>query len=321
MSQAQTILVTGATGSQGFATAQSLLLSNHKVHALVRDPTKTAAKALKLLGTELFTGSFEDIPSITAAAQSCTGIFILTRPTMPSTIEIEHCKNMIQAAKSAGIKRCVISTVTLAESYRDFWHLVQGNSFMEGYWEAKSSIQHLVEEAGFEEWTILQPAWLMTNLISPGSDFYFPELKEERKLIVAWAEDTKLQLTAPDDVGRFAGRFLGKGMGWEVMQGKKVRIASEELDVREICGVIREVGDVDVGYRIRSDEEIKGMTNMVPMCNTQWWQRVWGTRVDLEEVRGYGVELTMLREFLEGKSELLLRPLVSNLEEQAGVGK
>ncbi|KAH8659224.1 NAD dependent epimerase/dehydratase [Tricladium varicosporioides] len=309
MSQAQTILVTGATGSQGFATAQSLLRAKHKVHAFVRDSTKPAAKALELLGAELFIGSFEDIPSITAAAQSCTGIFILTRPTMPFMLETEHCKNMIQAAKSAGIRRCVVSTVTLAESYRDFWHLVEGNSFMEGYWEAKSSIQSLVESAGFKDWTITQPAWLMTNLISPGSDFYFPDLKQEKKLVVAWAEDTKIQLTAPEDVGRFAGRFLGMEDGWEEMLRRRVRIASEELDVREICGIIKEVGDVDVGYRIRSETEIEEMKNVVPMCSTQWWQRVWGTGVDLEEVKHYGIKLTGLREFLRGKADLLLNLL------------
>ena len=70
-----TILITGATGSQGSATIKALVASHPDttIHALVRDPGSSKSKALASLSTQvkLFTGTFDDIPSITAAAKAC----------------------------------------------------------------------------------------------------------------------------------------------------------------------------------------------------------------------------------------------------------
>ena len=55
----QTILVTGATGHQGGAVARSLLEAGWNVRALVRDPSKPSAGALKSLGIEVQKGDLD----------------------------------------------------------------------------------------------------------------------------------------------------------------------------------------------------------------------------------------------------------------------
>ncbi|PNP79431.1 hypothetical protein FNYG_07266 [Fusarium nygamai] len=64
----QTIaFVTGATGTQGGATARELLSAGVKVHALVRDPSSKSAIEIQRLGAQLFPGNFNDISSLKAA--------------------------------------------------------------------------------------------------------------------------------------------------------------------------------------------------------------------------------------------------------------
>lgn len=54
------VLVTGATGRQGGATARALLAAGVRVRALVRDPATDRAQAVAALGAELVTGDPHD---------------------------------------------------------------------------------------------------------------------------------------------------------------------------------------------------------------------------------------------------------------------
>jgi len=71
-----TFLVTGATGEQGGATARELLKAGARVHALVRDTSKPAAKELEALGVVLFPGDFADTSAIEKATAGVKGIFV-----------------------------------------------------------------------------------------------------------------------------------------------------------------------------------------------------------------------------------------------------
>ena len=56
------ILVLGATGAQGGAVARHLLAAGWPVRALVRDPSKPAARALAEAGVAVQAGDFDDFP-------------------------------------------------------------------------------------------------------------------------------------------------------------------------------------------------------------------------------------------------------------------
>ncbi|KAF4635987.1 hypothetical protein G7Y89_g2116 [Cudoniella acicularis] len=307
----QAILVAGATGFQGSAVAQRLLSSGKSVHALVRNPSKPSALALQKLGATLFQGDFDSVPSILAAAHGCDGLFILTSPTMPSASEVTHVENIISAAKTAGIKICVFSCVARAEAFETgFKEIYARNEFLTGYWRAKARIQEIVQEAGFESWTILQPAWLMTNWVAPNSvGCWGEELKKKRVLINAYAENTIVDLTDGEDIATFAWVFFDKEKGWEGMEGKLVKVASEGLTISEIAKAMTDVGGVEVGVKFREMGEIEHLRPVHPIVATQWWQRVDGTMVDFKEVKSYGLKLTPFKAFLERNKPALLEAL------------
>jgi len=66
----KTILVTGATGHQGCATARHLLAHGAAVRALVRDPKSAAARRLASIGAELVVGDMDDGASLRTAIGS-----------------------------------------------------------------------------------------------------------------------------------------------------------------------------------------------------------------------------------------------------------
>jgi len=71
----KTVLVLGATGRQGGATARHLLSNGWRVRALVRDPNKSATQALHQAGALVIQGDYEDRASLEAAMHGVYGVF------------------------------------------------------------------------------------------------------------------------------------------------------------------------------------------------------------------------------------------------------
>ncbi|MEV4360877.1 NmrA family NAD(P)-binding protein [Nonomuraea sp. NPDC049625] len=76
------VLVTGATGQQGGATARALLAAGVPVRALVRDPATDRAKAVEALGAELVTGDLHDRDSVIRAARGARAVFSVQMPAV-----------------------------------------------------------------------------------------------------------------------------------------------------------------------------------------------------------------------------------------------
>ncbi|TVY80894.1 NmrA-like family domain-containing protein [Lachnellula suecica] len=294
MAYPETFFVTGASGSQGRAVARKLLSAGHKPSSL----------AIQKLGATLIKGDYDDIAALEEAAEGCTGVFILSMGTQPASLEIEQAQNIIDASIAAGVKKAVCSTVTRAEEAEKFIGLVPGNPHFAAYWPTKKAVQDAVQTAGFETWTILQPAWLMTNWIAPVGPFFFSELKKDKLLDVALREDTIIYITAPDDMGSFALKAFEGGLSGEI-----IRVASDGLTIGECASVVSEVSGVKVGWRIKTEEEVEKQKDINPLVASQIWARDEGPKVDLEKVRGYGIPLTGFREFLESHKEGLLEAI------------
>ena len=209
MSQPQTFFITGATGQQGGHVARGLLANGQHVKCLVRNPTSAAAQALQKAGAQLIQGDYTeaDTTALSAAATGCIGLFLNTMPTAEASLELSHAKKIISTALSAGIKHCVYSSVVNAGRHESFknWN---PSGFRADYWLTKSAIQDLVTSSRFESWTILQPGALMPNFIYPVSQWYFSTLASHHTLRVAYKSTTRLPLTDPADIAKFAVSFL-----------------------------------------------------------------------------------------------------------------
>lgn len=222
----------------------------------------------------------------------------------PASLEVEQAQNIINASLAAGVKKAVCSTVTRAEEAEKFKGLVLGNAYFSAYWPTKKAVQDAVINAGFESWTILQPAYIMTNWIAPVGPFYFSELKKHKVLDVSLREGTVIHVTAPEDIGSFALKAFEGGL-----EGQIIRVASEGLTIGECAGFVSEVSGRKVGWRIKSEEEVEKEKDFNPLVASQIWQRTEGGQVGLEKVRSYGVPLTSFKQFLEDHRERLIEAL------------
>ncbi|KAH7310267.1 hypothetical protein BKA65DRAFT_164779 [Rhexocercosporidium sp. MPI-PUGE-AT-0058] len=305
-SKLSTFFITAAAGGQGAAVARQLLETGYKVNALVRDVTKPASQTLANLGATLIEGDFDNIAALQTAAKGCYGVYLCVSPTQPVEDELIHARNVIEAAKLAGISKIVCSTVARAEEHEQFalWHdWLAHYPFLVGYWSYKAAIQKLVQEAGFESWTILQPAWIMTNWTMAARSYYWRVEDGEKMITSAFARETVLDLTCPNDVGMFAARAFIEDDGG--LKGRIMRVASESLTVGKMAMDMSKVAGKEIKVYWLSDEEIEEARNASPMIAMQLWQRSDGSRVDLDEVKGFGIKLTSFKEYLERNKESL----------------
>jgi uncharacterized protein YbjT (DUF2867 family) len=93
----------------------------------------------------------------------------------------------------------------------------------------------MVRKAGLK-WTILRPAFLMKNLVPPGSDFNFPELGTEGVLLTAYRPDIRLTLLAEGDVGAFAARAF---LELEGFVGREITLGAQMLGFGGDCGLFK----------------------------------------------------------------------------------
>ena len=314
-SNAKTFFVTSATGSQGGAVARALLAANHNVHALVRDPSSAAAQQLAAEGARIFQGDFANGPALQSAAANCTGAFINVSPTADPFAELTHAQNIIAASLAAGVTKCIYTSVinggkhsTFKSSNPDgtFKPFDPNTTFRASYWLSKAAVQDAVMSAGFKSWTILQPAFLLPNLVSPVSRFYFKELASEHVLRSAYELEKKIIITDPADIGKFAVMAFLDAKG--VLDGKVVPVVCPETPtMHEIAQTMTEVSGKEVKAEFVSEEEFQEMRGKNALFASQGWARDGWLDVDVDEVRGYGVEMGTLKGYLVREREALGR--------------
>ncbi|CAM5268563.1 NmrA family NAD(P)-binding protein OS=Streptomyces tendae OX=1932 GN=GUR47_06220 PE=3 SV=1 [Streptomyces tendae] len=113
----KTVLVTGATGRQGGATARALLAAEVPVRALVRDPRSKSARAIEALGAELVPADLSDRTSLGAAVDGVRAVFSVQTPPMTETSvdfagELAQATNLVDAAKAGGVRQFVQSSTS-----------------------------------------------------------------------------------------------------------------------------------------------------------------------------------------------------------------
>lgn len=146
-SEAERVLVTGATSDIGSALVPLLVADGVQVRAMCREQSQQAA--LKQSGAEPVLADFDDESSLRAAMTGCSTLFLVTAPT-PDQLNQE--KRAIDTAKAVGVSRVV--RISAADSNRVTavpWANAHG-------WA-----DHYLADSGLN-WTILRPTAFMQNL-------------------------------------------------------------------------------------------------------------------------------------------------------------
>jgi len=148
------IAVVGATGQQGGAVVRALQANKQfKVRALTRNPAKHSE-----LGDEVVQADLTSPETLTAAFAGAHGVFLVTNFGEEGTDEVEQATAAIRAAKDAGIKHFVWSTLPDVEA-------ISGGKFNVPHFTGKAKVDRIVKEAGFANHTFVIAPFYYQNLI------------------------------------------------------------------------------------------------------------------------------------------------------------
>jgi uncharacterized protein YbjT (DUF2867 family) len=284
------VLVTGATGAQGGATARRLLTAGRRVRFLTRDPQAAAARALVAAGAQAAQGDLGDPASIAAALHGVEAVFSVQVPDLSDNDnERRHGFALVQAARAAGVNRFVHTSVAKAGEHAGFpgW---DAGRWLNKYWTDKWDIEEAVRHAGFAHWTVLQPAFMMDNLARPKSRHMFPHLAQG-ELLTALHPDTRLHFIAADDVGSFAATALTDPAR---LHGQTIPLASQALTMTEVAATLAGTLGAQVSAVHVSPQEALAAGLFSGWVNSQEWMNEVGYAVDLDKARSWGIALTPL---------------------------
>jgi uncharacterized protein YbjT (DUF2867 family) len=293
------VLVTGATGRQGGATARALRAAGVPVRALVRDPDTDAAKAVEALGAELVTGDLHDRDSVIRAAEGARAVFSVQMPALNGDSfdfdgEVTQGVNLIEGAKAAGVPQFVHTSVTGAGRHTEVPGWAEGRwASMEPTLGAKSAIQDRVREAGFPHWTLLKPGFFMENFL-PSMAFLFPR-GIEGGLVSVLKPGTRLSLVAVDDIGRAAAAAIAAP---ERFDGVELELASDYLSMTEIAEILSRALGTRLSAPDMTEEEALA-AGMPGMGASHEWLNAHGQPARPEYARDLGIPLTGFEEWAQ----------------------
>ncbi|GAA2660662.1 MULTISPECIES: NmrA family NAD(P)-binding protein [Actinosynnema] len=202
------VLVVGATGRQGGATARALLASGVPVRALVRDPGSERARAVAALGADLVQGDLTDRDSLTAAARGARAVFSIQMPEVKGDAfdhpgEVTQADNLISAALAEGVEQFVHTSTSGAGQHASTPGWAEGEwAALAPYYAAKTAIQDRVRTAGFPRWTLVKPAFFMENFL-PSLAYLLPR-GVDGGIVTVLRPETRLSLVAVVDIGAAA---------------------------------------------------------------------------------------------------------------------
>ena len=151
------IAVAGATGAQGGGVVRALQeRGGYIVRALTRNPAKAVG-----LADEVVEADFDRPETLRQAFEGVSGVFANTNSFAgPDTDEIAQGKAMVDAAKAASVTHFIWSTLpNVAE--------ISGGTFQVPHFTNKAQVDGLVEAAGFDYFTFVEPPFYFQNLVSP----------------------------------------------------------------------------------------------------------------------------------------------------------
>ena len=183
----RTILISGATGQQGGATARALAGKGFKLRALTRDPNSDKAKALAAAtGAELVKGELDDEASVKAALAGAWGAYAVQN-TWTAGVEGEEKQGKLfaKAARDAGVQHFVYASVASADRKTGIPHF-----------DNKSRVEDVIRSLGFPSYAIIRPVFFMENL--PSSWFLNGD-----KIYTALKPTTKLSMICTKDIGQY----------------------------------------------------------------------------------------------------------------------
>jgi uncharacterized protein YbjT (DUF2867 family) len=250
MAQKKIIAVVGATGAQGGGLARAILqdpTSEFAVRAITRDVGSDKARALAAAGAEVVAADLHDEASVAKAFEGAHGAYCVTffwNHFSPET-EQKEARNMAQAAKRAGLKHVIWSTLEDTRRWvplsDDRMPTLMGK-YKVPHFDAKGEADAYFREAGLPT-TYLLTSFYWDNLIHFGMN---PRPGPDGNLVFALPMgDRRLSGIAGEDIGRCA---YGVFKGGNEHVGKTIGIAGGHLTGSEMAAALTKALGRSVSY-------------------------------------------------------------------------
>jgi uncharacterized protein YbjT (DUF2867 family) len=279
MANERTVLVTGATGKQGGATARALAGKGFKIRAMTRKPDSAAAKAVAATGATLVQGDLNDAASLKKALRGAWGVFAVQN-TWEAGVEKEEeqGKRIAEVARKKGVQHYVYSSVGSA-------HRKTGIPHFDNKWRVEETVRGLK----FPSHVIIRPVFFMENLPSPwflnGDTMY-----------AGMDPKTVLQMIAVEDIGKYGARAFTDAAK---LNGREIDIAGDAVTMPAAAATLgKAFGKTVELVRVPIEEVRKNSEDFALML--EWFDKV-GYNADIAgNAREFGIQPTTLAKWAEG---------------------
>ena len=222
------IAVIGATGQQGGAVVRALQAQGQfKVRALTRHPGKH-----RELADEVVEADLDRSETLNAAFAGAYGVFLVTNFWEPGTDELKQATAAVRAAKAAGVKHFVWSTLPDVEA-------ISGGKFNVPHFTGKAKIDRIVKEAGFAHHTFVIAPFFYQNVVG----VLAPQKQEDGTLGWALPIDPTMRGIHMGDIRELgnivAGAFAHPD---EAGNGEYLPLVGDFMSFNEIVDVLNRQG-------------------------------------------------------------------------------
>src|SRR5271167_1728322 len=222
------IAVIGATGQQGGGVVRALQASGQfKVHALSCNTGKH-----RQLAEEVVQADLDRPETLNAAFAGADGVFLVTNLGQPGTDEFKQATAAVRAAKEAGVKHFIWSTLPDVEA-------ISGGKFKVPHFTGKAKIDRIVNEAGFVHHTFVIAPFYYQNLVG----VLAPQKQADGSVGWALPLDPELRSIHMGDVRELgnlvAGAFVHPN---EAGNGEYLPLVGDFLSFNEIVDTLNRQG-------------------------------------------------------------------------------
>lgn len=261
MAEKKTIVVFGATGSQGGGLAHAILNDNKSefsVRAVTRDPSSDKAKALSDSGAEVVSADINNYEDIRKALKGAYGAYFVTffwEHFSPEK-EFNQVRDMAKAAKEEKLKHVIWSTL---EDTR-MWVPLDSDQiptlqqkYKVPHFDAKGEAnQFFIAES--VPTTFMHASFYWDNMIHFGLG---PQRDENDKLSISFPMgDKKMAGISADDIGKCAYGIFKKG---NQMIAKTVGVAGDQLTCREMVAMMSDKIGEEVFYNELTPDQFRNL--------------------------------------------------------------
>ncbi len=228
------VLITGAAGQLGNATITHLLKSTpaDNIVALARDTSK--AEILKEKGIEVRIGDFDDIVSLEKAMQGIEKVLLISSSELQNRFQ-QH-KNVVDAAKKAGVKHLVYTSVAMKDINTSAIKFLMGSHFQTEEFIEESELTYTILRNSLYAETI--PMFVGENVLETG--IYLP------------AGNGEVSFALRDEMGEAIAKVLNSD-GHEM---KKYSLTNtQSYSYQDVAKILSEVLGKEINYFSPTVEE------------------------------------------------------------------